>query len=343
MNAKQPCPAIAGHDALNASFSTSYAGVLAFIAVAAEGSFARAADRLGIGRSAVSRSVQKLESQIGVRLFLRTTRSTSLTREGELFLEGCSPGVTCILQALDEMRDLREGPPRGHLRISASHGFGRRVIAPLLAAFRAEYPQVSLELLLDEQAPDLAADRIDVAFRDGLLEDSQVIAKQLVPMQLVVCASPAYVQTHGLPSTVDALADHACIGRRLPGGRMQRWEFRVDGGEVTLQPDAALVFNDADLALQAVIDGLGIAQLPSYQVRDALRTGTVVTCLDRYAPLDRGHYLCYLSRRQLPKRVRAFIDFSTQRVRALELDVISHWEARHQAAAHAPSALPAWT
>lgn len=110
MNASTPRLASDGHDALNASFSTSYAGVLAFIAVASEGSFARAADRLGIGRSAVSRSVQKLESQLGVRLFLRTTRSTTLTREGELFLEGCNPGVTCILQALEEMRDLRGGP-----------------------------------------------------------------------------------------------------------------------------------------------------------------------------------------------------------------------------------------
>jgi DNA-binding transcriptional LysR family regulator len=337
----QSCLASDGRDSLTASFSASYAGVLAFIAVAAEGSFARAGDRLGIGRSAVSRSVQKLEGQLGVRLFLRTTRSTTLTREGELFLEGCSPGVASILQALDEMRDLREGPPRGHLRISAAHGFGRRVIAPLLSAFRAEYPEVSVELLLDEQAPDLAADRIDVAFRDGVLEDSQVIAKQLVPMQLVVCASPAYVQAHGLADTIEALSSDACIGRRLPGGRLQRWDFRVDGQDVNLQPPAEVVFNDADLVLQAVIDGLGIAQLPSYQVSDALRAGAVVTCLDRYAPHDRGHYLCYLSRRQLPKRIRAFIDFSTQRIRALDLDVFSHWEARQQAAAQRDAA-PAW-
>ncbi|MGB5786906.1 MULTISPECIES: LysR family transcriptional regulator [Stenotrophomonas] len=339
MNATPSCPVNDGHDAINASFSTSYAGVLAFIAVAAEGSFARAADRLGVGRSAVSRSVQKLESQLGVRLFLRTTRSTSLTREGELFLEGCRPGVTCIQQAMDEMRDLREGPPRGHLRISASHGFGRCVIARLLAAFRAEYPEVSVELLLDEQVPNLVADRIDVAFREGVLEDSQVVAKQLVPMQLVVCASPSYVQAHGRPATVEALVDHACIGRRLPGGRMQRWEFRVDGGEVHVQPKTALTFNDTDLALQAVIDGLGIAQLPSYQVREALRTGRVVTCLDGYAPLDRGHYLCYLSRRQLPRRVRAFIDFSTQQVRAMNLDVLSHWEASYQAATQVPQGI----
>lgn len=122
-----------GSDALTTGFSASYAGVMAFIAVAHEGSFSRAADRLGIGRSAVSRSVQKLEGQLGVRLFLRTTRSTSLTREGELFHEGCRPGVDRILQALEEMRDLRDGPPRGHLRISATGGFGRKVIAPLLA------------------------------------------------------------------------------------------------------------------------------------------------------------------------------------------------------------------
>src|SRR5688500_10309616 len=112
-------------DSLAYSFSTSYAGVVAFIAVATEGSFGRAADRLGVGRSAVSRSVQKLESQLGTRLFLRTTRSTTITREGELFYENCRPGVERILQAMEEMRDLRDGPPRGRLRIGASHGFGR--------------------------------------------------------------------------------------------------------------------------------------------------------------------------------------------------------------------------
>ena len=209
------------------------------------------------------------------------------------------------------------------------------MIARLLAAFRAEYPEVSVELILDEQVPNLVADRIDVAFREGVLEDSQVVAKQLVPMQLVVCASPSYVHVHGRPATVEALVDHACIGRRLP-----RWEFRVDGGEVHVQPKTALTFNDTDLALQAVIDGLGIAQLPSYQVREALRTGRVVTCLDRYAPLDRGHYLCYLSWRQLPRRVRAFIDFSTQQVRAMDLDVLSHWETSRQAATQVPQGMP---
>ncbi|HEY5850219.1 MAG TPA: LysR family transcriptional regulator [Lysobacter sp.] len=308
------------NEPLTSSFTASYAGVVAFITVATEGSFARAADRLGVGRSAVSRSVQKLEGQVGARLFSRTTRSTSLTAEGELFFESCRPGVERILQALEEMRDLRDGPPRGQLRISATHGFGRKVIAPLMGEFHLRYPGVGIELLLDERTPDLAVDRIDVAFRDGRLDDSQVIAKQLVPMQMLVCASPAYAARHGLPTTVEEIGSHACINRRLPNGRMGSWDFKVDGRPQSITPQADIVVNDGDLMMMAALNGEGLAQLPAFEVCDEVRKGTLVTCLAQFAPDDRGHYLCYLSRRQLPKRIRAFIDFITTQVRALDLD-----------------------
>lgn len=307
-------------DPLTSSFSASYAGVVAFMTVATEGSFARAADRLGVGRSAVSRSVQKLEGQLGARLFSRTTRSMSLTPEGELFFENCRPGVERIQQAMDEMRDLREGPPRGQLRISATHGFGRKIIAPLMNEFLLRYPGIGIELMLDERAPDLAVDRIDVAFREGRLDDSQVIAKQLVPMQMLVCASPDYARRHGLPTSVDELQAHACINRRLPNGRLRSWDFEVDGREHCITPQGDIVLNDDDLIMQAMLDGQGLAQMPGFQVCDALRKGTLVSCLDQFAPDDRGHYLCYLSRRQLPKRIRVFIDFITAQVRALHLD-----------------------
>jgi DNA-binding transcriptional LysR family regulator len=308
------------HDPLTSSLSTSYAGVVAFIAVANEGSFSRAADRLGIGRSAVSRSVQKLESQLGARLFLRTTRSTAITREGELFYENCRPGVERILQAMEEMRDLREGPPQGQLKISAPYGFGRTVVAPLMAEFRALFPAVALELLLEERAIDLTTDRIDVAFRDGRLEDSQVIAKQLIPMRMQVCASPDYVRQHGVPESVDDLSAHACINQRLANGRLQSWDFKIGGHAHSITPHADIVVNDPSLALSAVLDGEGLAQLPAYQVCDALRAGTLLACLAHVAPDDRGHYLCYLSRQHLPKRIRVFIDFMTSRIRALDLD-----------------------
>lgn len=308
-----------GHDPLISSFSASYAGVVAFIAVATEGSFARAGERLGIGRSAVSRSVQKLESQLGTRLFQRTTRATSLTREGDLFFENCRPGVERILHALEEMRDLREGPPRGLLRVSATLGFGRKVIAPLLAAFRERFREVAVELVLDEREADLVTDRVDVSFREGILDDSQVIAKQLVPMQMVVCVSPAYARRRGLPASVDGIAAHTCINQRLSNGRLRNWDFKVDGRACSVTPQADLTFNDPELVLQAVLDGEGLAQLAAYQVCDALRAGSLVTCLEQFSPDDGGHYLCYLSRQQLPKRIRAFVDFMTTQVRALDL------------------------
>ncbi|WP_291183240.1 LysR family transcriptional regulator [Dokdonella sp.] len=319
MNALVQAP-LDGRDPLTSSFSASYAGVVAFIAVATEGSFARAGDRLGIGRSAVSRSVQKLEGQLGTRLFLRTTRATSLTREGERFFEHCRPGVERILQALEEMRDLREGPPRGLLRIGATPGFGRKVVAPLLRPFRARFPGVALELLLDERDADLVTGRVDVAFREGVLDDSQVIAKQLIPMRRLVCASPAYARRHGLPQSIEDLARHACINRRLPNGRLCRWDFKRDGRAADAAPSADLVFNDPELVLHAVLAGDGLAQLPAYQASEPLRAGTLVACLEAFSPDDGGHYLCYLSREQLPKRIRAFVDFMSAQVRALDLD-----------------------
>ncbi|WP_038212673.1 LysR family transcriptional regulator [Xenophilus azovorans] len=307
-------------DPLASSFATSYAGVVAFIAVAAEGSFARAADRLGIGRSAVSRSVQKLEDQLNVRLFLRTTRSTTLTREGDLFYANCHSGVERIVQAVEEMRDLREGPPRGHLRISAAVGFGRRVVAPLLGDFRSAYPDVTIDLVLNDKPADFTSDRVDIAFRNGRLEDAQIIARQIIPMQMMVCASRAYQQKHGLPTTPEELANHACINFRFASGRVFEWEFKVDGQLRKFMPPARLTYNDPDLVLQAVLDGHGIAQMAGYLACDALRRGELVACLNQYAPDDRGHYICYLSRQHLPSRMRVFIDFMTSRIRAADLD-----------------------
>ena len=304
---------------LASSFSASYAGVLAFIAVATEGNFARAGDRLGIGRSAVSRSVQKLEAQLGTRLFLRTTRLTTLTREGELFYRNCRPGVERIVQALEDMRDLREGPPRGQLRISATTGFGRRIVAPLLNGFRTRYPEIAVDLLLDDRTTDFTADRIDVAFRDGRLDDSQVIAKQLIPMPMLVCASPAYRRDHGLPRQVEELAGHSCINFRTASGRIFEWEFKVGGRIQKFLPSSSCTFNDDELVLQAALDGQGIAQMAGYQVSEHLRAGRLVACLAQYAPDDRGHYLCYPSRQQLPGRIRVFIDYMTTAVRALDL------------------------
>jgi DNA-binding transcriptional LysR family regulator len=310
-------------DALASSFSTTYAGVLAFIAVVHEGSFARAAERLGIGRSAVSRSVQKLETQLDTRLFLRTTRSTSLTSEGEVFYANCKPGVERIVQSVEEMRELRCGIPRGQLRLHATADFGRMVVAPLLRGFHAAYPDILLDLVLEDGPVDFIADRIDVSFRNGRMDDGQVVARQLIPMQMLVCAAPEYVRAHGLPSTIDELKEHRCVNLRLPSGQLADWEFKEQGLQRKLQPRAVHSFNDGGLVLQAVLDGEGLAQMAGYQVCDHLRAGRLVACLPQHAPDDRGHFICYLSRHHLPPRIRVFIDHMTPRIRALDLHCLT--------------------
>ena len=315
-------PAESG-DALASSFATSYTGVVAFMTVVAEGSFAKAGDRLGVGRSAVSRSVQKLETQLGVRLISRTTRSLSLTSEGRLFHAHCKPGVEHISRALEGMRDLREGPPRGTLRICSSVAFGRKVVAPLLKGFRCAYPEVEVDLRLDDGPTDFASDNVDISFRNGRMEDSQVVAKLLFPMQMLVCASPEYARNRGLPQSIDDLPDHRCVNFRFSSGRIHDWEFKVDGQLRKATPRSALTFNDADLVLAAVLDGQGIAQMAGYQICDLLREGRLVACLAQYAPDDAGHYLCYLSRQHLPSRIRVFIDHMTGAIRALDLRCVN--------------------
>ncbi|UYO92468.1 LysR family transcriptional regulator [Pollutimonas sp. M17] len=316
-------PLIGAADSLANTFVTSYAGVIAFLAVANEGSFSRASERLGIGRSAVSRSVQKLEAQLDARLFHRTTRSTSLTREGELFYENCQPGVIRIVRALEDMRELRNGPPRGHLRIHSTLGFGRKVIAPLLQSFHAQYPDITLELLLDDRPADFTADRIDVSFRDGRMENCDIVARQLIPMQMIVCASPGYAAAYDLPRHIDDLGEHHCINFCTTLGRAREWEFKIDGYAQRYVPSAHHTFNDLDLILQAVLNDQGIAQLPAYLVCDLLNDRKLVACLAQYAPDDGGHYLCYLSRKQLPARIRVFVDYITEQIRSLDIQCLT--------------------
>lgn len=312
-------------DALSASFGASYAGILAFVAVASEGSFTRAAERLGVGRPAVSRNVQKLEAQLSTRLFQRTTRTTELTREGQRFFENCHQGVAQIVEAMNDMLELRQGPPRGLIRISAAVGFGRKIVAPLLEKFADAYPEIVIDLLLDDRPIDLVSERIDVSFRNGRIEDSSIIARQLIPMQMALCAAPSYVARHGLPQSIDDLGRHECINFRFASGRLFEWEFNVDGRVQKYLPTSRLTFNDADLVLRAVLNGSGIAQMAGYQIRDHLASNELVVALAKHVPEDRGHYICYLSRQHLPTRIRIFVDFMTEQIRARDLNCMTRF------------------
>lgn len=291
--------------------AASYGHVLAFLAVVREGSFARAGVRLGVGRSAVSRSVQKLEDHLAARLFARTTRRTALTPEGARFYASCEPGVARIAQALADIRELRGGPPRGTLHLAAPVGYGRRVIAPLVPAFQAAYPDVAVDLRLDDALADLATGRVELAFREGPVREREVVARRLAASPLVLCAAPGYLATRGAPRDVDALADHRCLVHRLTTGALRAWQLRAGGEARTLAPTAAATFNDPELVLEAALAGGGIAQLAGYQVAAHLAAGRLVALLPHGAPAPRVHHACYASRKHLPGRVRAFLDHVT--------------------------------
>ena len=295
-------------DPLSTSFSTSYANVVAFMAVVMEGSFAKAAARLDVDRSAISRSVKRLEEQLGVRLLRRTTRSLSLTTEGTLLYEHCRPGIEQIGQAFELVRELRDGPPRGTLRIGAEVDFGRRVIAPLLPAFQSAFPEISLDVILDDAPGDFIDDRIDVRFQRGPSADGHVVVRRLMPLDLTVCATASYLRWHGSPRTPEDLRQHHCIGRRLSNGRLQDWEFLVEGRLLRQRISPRHIVNDDELLARAVGEGLGIAQLPGHLVRERLEDGSLVRCLEDLAVEDGSYELCYPRRTHMPARVRVFID-----------------------------------
>jgi len=187
---------------------------------------------------------------------------------------------------------------------------------PMLPEFSRRYPGIVLDLSLDDRFADLVDDRIDVAIRNGRLEDRTIVARQLAPMQLIVCGSPRYFARHAKPATPDDLAQHRCINFRLASnGRVFNWEFEKDGTRFNQSVGGGLIVNDAEATCLAAQNGMGLAQIGSYQAVPHIIAGRLVPVLTEYIAQQRGHYICYLDRRYLPSRVRVFVDFACSKVR----------------------------
>ena len=293
--------------------------LIAFVAVIDTGSFSGAAQQLGQTPSGVSRTISRLEQQLGMTLIHRTTRRLDLTEEGSWLLARARR-ILADLEETESQAALARTQPAGLVRVNAATPTLDHLIAPQLADFFDAYPQVQVELTSGETVVDLIEEKADVAIRIGNLADSTLNARRLGRSRIRVLAAPGYLERHGTPRQVEDLSAHRCITSRASSGRMCEWEFRVRGRVQKLLPSSSWTFNDDELVLQAVLDGHGIAQLPGYLVSDHLRAGRLVACLTPYAPDDRGHYLCYLSRLQLPARVRVFIDYMITAVRALDLE-----------------------
>jgi DNA-binding transcriptional LysR family regulator len=286
----------------------SLRGMVSFVQTARLGSFVRAAQALGISSVAVSRNVARLEAQLGVRLLARTTRSLGLTAEGSALLAQCEAPLEQLAGAFNTSRDAA-GAPSGRVRITAVSPFVRTYLVPQLAAFHARYPQVELDIELSENVTDLVADRFDVGIRVGRLQDAAFIARPLGPLALALCAAPTYLAARGVPLQLADLATHTGLALKLTGAPAAApWFLQGPTGFVQLPVQGPLRCNDLLSLCEACCAGLGLAQLPLVVALPALRAGRLQVVLPQAAPAGLQLFMHYPNR-QLPARVRVFVDF----------------------------------
>lgn len=284
-----------------------------FAKVAAIGSLSGAARTMGLSQTMVTKHVASLEARLGVKLFHRTTRRLSITEAGRSYLES-SERILAEMEAANAAVAAERVEPRGLLRVNVPVVFGTRQIAPLLAEFAECYPQVTLELGLNDRLVDLAEEGWDLAIRIGRLRDSSMVARRLAPNRLVVCAAPSYLARHGTPRTVADLASHNCLGYTLAQqASAAEWLFGADG-EIRVQVKGSLRANNGDALRAATLAGLGLARQPTFIVADDLRTGALVALpLDQPEVQSSAVHAIYLPDRRPPAKVRAFIDFLAMR------------------------------
>lgn len=285
-----------------------------FVRAAELGSLRKAAVDQGISPQAASHAVMQLEKELGVRLFHRTTRKLSLTEEGQGLLDSVKPALAVLSSALDDARRSK-AELAGPLRVSAPRAMGQVVLWPFFLEFAQLHPHVQLDVQLDDHFTDLISDRADVGFRGGSPPSGGSIARRLLPIQLIVCASPAYIERHGAPRSIDELGAHRCTGyRRANTGKQAPWEFLI-GDEIVYRDIAtALCVNDTDAETAAVIAGLGIGQLGSFSATAPIRSGQLVPLLVQHVTQREAVYIYYRHRTEQPLRVRTFIDFMVARL-----------------------------
>lgn len=274
-----------------------------FVSVASRGSLTAAATAEGVAPGVVSRRLDALEARLGVKLLLRTTRRVTLTFEGSAYLEDCQR----ILRELGDAEasvSLGGVKARGHLRISAPAGFGRRHVAPLIMQFLDANPEVTVNLDLSDRLVDLVNEGVDCAIRVGELSDSSLVSIKLAENRRVVAASPAYLERYGAPRTLADLAGHHCLSL----GQQRGWLFR-DGEEiVSIKVSGQLECNDGAVLHEWAMAGRGLAWRSMWEVGEDLRRGALVSVLDEFAAPPTGIYAVFPQRKYLPLRVRLLID-----------------------------------
>lgn len=284
------------------------AEMTAFVRAVETGGFSAAARDLGLTPSALSKLVGRLEDRLGVRLLHRTTRRLQLTAEGETFFNRARPILTALDEAEAEVA-AAGAQPRGLLRLNCGSAFGRHQLTPAIPRFLERYPEIELDLTIDDLAPVPTDERYDLTIRIGALDESSAVARRICNLERVICAAPAYLERHGIPRTPDDLQRHNCLWiTSLPA--LRRWPFDTDDGIRVVHISGNIVANNAETVLQLAVAGVGITRLTDVIVGDALRRGALVPVLTEWHHVEPVPlYATYPSGRHLAPKVRAMMDF----------------------------------
>ncbi|WP_137864872.1 MULTISPECIES: LysR family transcriptional regulator [unclassified Sphingomonas] len=274
------------------------ADLAAFVAVAEEQSFTKAAARLGLSQSAVSQVVRRLEERLGLRLLSRTTRSVAPTEVGERILATLSPMLRDLDASIDALSEYRD-KPAGNIRITTVEHAAATILRPALVRMLPGHPDIRVEVIIDYGLTDIVAERFDAGIRLGGSVDKDMIAVRIGPdIPMAVVGSPAYFERYAPAATPDELVRHQCINLRLPtSGTLNRWNFRQRGRTLRVQVEGQLVFNALAQIHDAAIDGLGLAYMPLDQVSADIESGVLVRILDKWTEDLPGYHLYYPNRR----------------------------------------------
>jgi DNA-binding transcriptional LysR family regulator len=283
--------------------------LLAFVAVARERSFTRAAAKLGVSQSALSHTIRGLEARLGVRLLTRTTRSVSPTQAGDRLLQTVGPRfdeIDAEVAALSEFRDR----PAGTIRLTTIDYVVDTLLWPKLSGFLRQYPDIKIEIVVDYGLTDIVAERFDAGVRGGEQVAKDMIAVRIGPdLRMAVVGAPAYFKKRTLPKTPQELVEHNCINLRLPThGGLYVWEFEKGGRELRVRVDGQLVFNGTMQMLNAALAGFGLAYVPEELVLPHLAKGRLVRALTDWCPSYPGYHLYYPSRRQSSPAFALLVD-----------------------------------
>jgi DNA-binding transcriptional LysR family regulator len=280
----------------------------AFAEAARQRSFAKAARALGLSASAITKSVQRLERQLGLRLFQRTTRRIALTQEGEALFERCK-------RVLDELAELElhaagaAAAPRGVLRVDVPMTYGKHKVMPVLAALVRRHPGLRVDVRMSDQFVDLIASGVDAVVRVGEVADTRLVARRIDQQRLCVYGSPQYLARKGRPRRPADLEHHDCLLFQMPtSGRPRQWEFQRAGKSLVVHPRPAHVVNDGEGLVSAACAGMGLVQVPDLIAADAVRAGALEEVLAGYRPRPMPISIVFASQRHMPVRLRAFID-----------------------------------